>query len=303
MRDMSLFAQEPDLVGESPFWEPRERALYWIDIGKRKIKRRRLNGPIETWPVHSDPGCIAPREGGGLVVGLRDGIYLAAAWGAPLERATSLSYDCAKARANDGKAGPDGRFWVGTMYEPRDQPAASLYSIDFRNPYNPKVQLQAGEATVGNGLAWSPDSRTVYWADTKSHTIWAWDWDSDSNTMRKRRVFHKFAPKPSNWIPGHRGYAGRPDGAAVDVAGNYWCAMFEGARLSKISPSGELLEEIRLPVLCPTMLCFGGDDLKTIFVTSARPVSSSALLEPSIAGHILSFRTTVPGRPVDRVRG
>lgn len=297
----------PDQLGESPFWHPDERMLYWVDIPALQIRRADpAIGSVESWTMPTEPGCIAPVRGGGLVVGLRDGVYRAASWGAPLTLVARLNHDPKTTRLNDGKADPVGRFWAGTMYEPRDARKAELYSIDLRQSNGrggkPVVQLKAGNAVIGNGLAWSPDAATLYWADTTNHVIHAWDWDAQDNAMSRQRVFQQFSAKPAGWQPGQPGYGGRPDGAAVDAEGNYWCAMFEGGRLLKFAPAGQLLAEIPLPVRCPTMPCFGDDDLKTLYVTSASHGRSAEELRAlPQSGCVLAMRVEVPGLPVNFV--
>jgi sugar lactone lactonase YvrE len=293
----------PDELGESPFWHPQERTLYWVDIAGRQLRRMDAQGAVQSWPMPSEPGCIAPAAGGGLMIGLRDGVYRARSWGGPLACVVHFGYDTSTTRINDGKADPSGRFWVGTMYEPRDARKAELYSIDLRGPGpEPIVELKAHNAVIANGLAWSPDAKVVYWADTTHHVVHAWDWDADSNAMQAHRIFQQFPGKPGNWQPGQPGYGGRPDGAAVDSQGNYWVAMFEGQRLLQIAPSGELLEELPLPVRCPTMPCFGGDDLRTLYVTSARHGRPPAELEAlPQSGCVLSARVDIPGLPVNFV--
>jgi sugar lactone lactonase YvrE len=294
---------QPNEVGESPFWHPQERMLYWVDIPARQVRRADpAQGDVESWTMPSEPGCVAPVAGGGLVIGLRDGVYRARSWGGPLALVVRFGHDSATTRSNDGKADPAGRFWVGTMYEPRDARRAELYSVDLRGGGEPIVELKAHNAVVGNGLAWSPDAKTVYWADTRHHVIHAWTWDMQSNAMQAHRVFQQFAAKPAGWQPGEPGYGGRPDGASVDSQGNYWVAMFEGQRLLQLAPSGELLGEIALPARCPTMPCFGGDDLKTLYVTTARHQRPPAELEAlPQSGCVLSMRVDVPGLPVNFV--
>jgi sugar lactone lactonase YvrE len=299
------FVDQADLLGESPFWHPREQRLYWVDIDGRQLRRCGAGGGTpQSWAMPQEPGCIAPAASGGLVIALRDGIYRASDWGAELRLLARFSHDPATTRFNDGKADPLGRFWAGTMYEPRDASKGELYSVDCR-PGNgeqgrPLVQLKAVNNIIANGLAWSPDGRTLYWANTTRHVVHAWEWDGASNALRRHRVFHQFAPKPAGWRPGEPGYGGRPDGAAVDLEGNYWVAMFEGQRLVKLSPAGELLQEIPLPVRCPTMPCFGGEDLRTLFVTSAshkRPADELAALP--LSGRVIAMRVEVPGLPVN----
>lgn len=298
---------QPDELGESPFWHPGERLLYWVDIQARQIRRTDPTvGALESWEMPSEPGCIAPLRGGGLVMALRDGVYRASSWGGTLTPVVRFNHDVATTRFNDGKADPVGRFWAGTMYEPRDARKAELYSIDLResngNGGRPLVQLKAQNAVISNGLAWSPDASTLYWADTPNHVIHAWDWEPEGNEMSHHRVFQQFPGKPALWQPGQPGYGGRPDGAAVDVEGNYWCAMFEGGRLLKFAPTGRLLAEFPLPVRCPTMPCFGDADLKTLYVTSARykrPADELKALPQS--GCVIAMRVEVPGLPVNFV--
>jgi sugar lactone lactonase YvrE len=307
MSNWRVVTRVPDVLGESPFWHPIERALYWIDIPARQLRRMDPGGMAESWEMPSEPGCIAPVETGGLMIALRDGIYFAASWGGTLEPVVRFNFDTSTTRFNDGKADPEGRFWAGTIYEPKDARKAELYSVDLR-PENgsqgvPVVQLKAQNATTANGLAWSPDARTVYWADTPSHAIYAWDWEPQTNAMLHHRVFHQFAPKPTGWKPGQPGYGGRPDGAAVDSQGHYWCSMFEGQRVVRLSPQGEVACEIELPARCPTMPCFGDDDLRTLYVTTAREKRPADELGAfPLSGHVFAMTVDVQGLPVNFVR-
>jgi sugar lactone lactonase YvrE len=307
MSTWDIVVARPDQLGESPFWHPHERRLYWVDIQARQVRRLDpAQGEVESWSMPSEPGCIAPDNQGGLVMGLRDGIYRGRSWGGPIECVVRMTHDTRTTRCNDGKADPVGRFWVGTMYEPRDARKAELHSIDLRaangNAGRPLVQLKAGNGVIANGLAWSPDARTVYWADTAHHVIHAWDWEAQANAMRHHRIFKEFPAKPAGWRPGQAGYGGRPDGAAVDCLGNYWCAMYEGGRVLQISPAGEVLAELAVPVLCPTMPCFGGEDLKTLYVTTARHSrTADELKRQPQAGCLFATRVDVAGLPVNFV--
>jgi sugar lactone lactonase YvrE len=290
----------PCEVGESPFWHPQEQSFYWVDISGKALHRCNVfMGTVESWrmaePHALEPGCIAPAAGGGLVIALRDGIYLARSWGGALESLAPATHDTATTRFNDGKCDPLGRFWAGTIYEPRDAQQAALFCLQGGT-----LARMAGGGTVGNGLAWSPDGKTLYWSDTTAHVIRAWDWDSAGNVMSRPRVFTQFPSKPAGWQPGDPGYGGRPDGAAVDSQGNYWVAMFEGARVLKLSPAGDLLAEIATPMRCPTMVCFGGDDLQTLYLTSASHGRPAAELQAMpLSGAVLSRRVDVPGLPVN----
>jgi sugar lactone lactonase YvrE len=152
--------------------------------------------------------------------------------------------------------------------------------------------------TVVNGLAWSPNGRTMHWSDTKAHTIYAADYDPPSGTLSRKRVFASFPVKE----PGQtlQAYGGRPDGAAMDSQGCYWVAMFEGQRLLRLSPEGEVIREVELPVRCPTMPCFGGPDLKTLYITTSRANrAATELIEQPYAGCVLALDVDVAGLPVN----
>ena len=292
-------------LGESPFWHPDEQRLYWVDIPGRQIHRADPSGGgVESWSMPSEPGCIAPaRSQGvntGLVIALRDGMYRARQWGGALALLAPALHDPRTSRFNDGKADPLGRFWAGTIYEPRDAAKAQLFSLDCRDGRAPALELKAANATTANGLAWSPDASTLYWTDTPTHTIRAWNWDGERNSLSHERVFKQWPGKPTGWQPGMAGYGGRPDGAAVDVQGNYYVAMYEGGRLLKLSPTGEVLAEFSVPAPCPTMPCFGGPDLKTIYLTTGRAGRpASELLRWPDSGCVFSMRVDVAGLPVN----
>ncbi len=282
---------EPAVLGESPMWHPIEQVLYYCDIPGRRLHRLDpATGATRRWDFPVEPACCAPLLGGGLLLGMRDGIWRFDPETSGRARQAAPPYDVATERFNDGKCDPQGRFWVGTIHEPR-QPHAALYRWQ-----RGALDRMAGDITVSNGLAWSPDGRTMYWSDTKAHRIRAFDFDPADGSLSRERVFMDFPVKQ----PGQdlSTYGGRPDGAAVDSEGCYWSAMFEGQRLLRISPEGRVLREIRLPVRCPTMPCFGGADLRTLFITTARENRPEAeLAEQPWAGCVLQLRVDVPGLP------
>lgn len=286
----SAVTAQADMLGESPFWHPQEKTLYWVDIPGKSVRRLLAEGQVESWAMPSEPGCIAPARRGGLVIALRDGVYRAPSWGGALTLLASVDHDTATTRFNDGKCDRLGRFWPGSMYEPRDQRLGNLYCLDMRGGGAPKLQLMLKDNIIANGLAWSPDGKTMYWANAADQVVHAWDWDAQANRLSAQRVFIRF-DDPA---------LGRPDGATVDSQGNYWIAMFEGGQLLQFSPSGKLLASLPIPVQCPTMPCLGGEDLRTLYVTSAshkRPAQELAR-QPQ-AGCVFSMRVDVAGLPVD----
>ena len=285
------------LLGESPLWHPDEQALYWCDIAGHALHRLDpATGNSQQWDFDTDVACCAPTYGGGLLLALRSGfLHFDPATG-QRRLIAAPAYDPGNERYNDGKADAAGRFWCGTVYEPRKPALAALYCLE-----DGQVTRKADGVTVSNGLAWSPDNRTMYWADTTTHTVFAFDFDVVTGSISKRRVFAQFTPRaPDQAIETYRG---RPDGATVDSQGNYWVAMYEGQRLLQLAPEGKLLQDLPLPVRCPTMPCFGGADLKTLYITSAsqkRPADE--LAQQPWAGCVLAMRVQVPGLPANFVR-
>jgi sugar lactone lactonase YvrE len=293
----ALHGVAPDQLGESPLWHPGEGVLYWCDIPGRRLHRFDPRGDRHRqWDLDAEPGCVVPRTDGTLLVPCRDGLWRFDPAKGRRELVCEPPYDPASERFNDGKADPQGRLWVGTLDDLK-QSRGALY----RWGEDGFARVLDG-VTTSNGLAWSPDGRTMYWSDTPTHEVQAFDVDVASGELGSRRPSARFEPRdPAE--PLER-YGGRPDGAAVDTEGAYWVAMYEGARLMRLAPSGEVLREVALPVRCPTMPCFGGPDLRTLDVTTAsakRPADE--LARTPLAGCVLRLRVEVPGLPVNFVQG
>lgn len=298
MTVFSALPVPPSLLGESPFWHPDEAALYWCDIPGMKLNRWHPGSAAhQSWSFDTEACCVAPLPGGRLLLALRDGLFRFDPQTDERERLSPPPYDPRHERFNDGKADPQGRLWVGTIYEPRTTAAAALYRWDGK-----KLQRMAGDVTVSNGLAFSPDGGTLYWADTPSHRVMAYEFNAAEGTLGSHRVLAQFAIKETGQDLSL--YGGRPDGAAVDAEGAYWCAMFEGQRLLRIAPDGVVLQSLPLPVRCPTMPCFGGPDLRTLYVTTSREKRpAEELAAQPLAGCVLHTRVDVPGLPVNFARG
>lgn len=196
-------------------------------------------------------------------------------------------YDSASTRFNDGRCDAAGRLWVGTLYDPRDNPSGSLYCIE-----RGVIRDASKPVTVSNGVAFRTDNRTLYHADTTAHRIMAYEFDLATGQLGRSRLVKQFSPDKTS-----SNYGGRPDGAAVDCEDAYWCAMYEGGRLLRLSPTGEILQEVSLPVRCPTMIAFGGEDMRTLFITTARNNRSVAELEDyPLSGCVLMLHVDVAGR-------
>jgi sugar lactone lactonase YvrE len=285
------------LLGESPVWHPDDSALWWCDIPGRRLNRwHEASGEHRHWDFDCEPACIAPLAGGEWLLAMRDGLWRFEPASGRRTQLAAPPYDPAHERFNDGRADALGRFWVGTLYEPRDRAAAALYRFDARG-----LERMAGDVTVSNGLAFSADGRTMIWADTKAHSVMAFDLDLAEGSLSGRRELHRFTPREAD-APLER-YGGRPDGAAMDAEGCLWLAMFEGQRLVRLAADGTLLAELPLPVRCPTMPCFGGADLRTLYMTTARERRPAGeIAAQPWAGCVLRLRVDVPGLPVNFAR-
>lgn len=272
-------------LGECPVWAGDEGVLYWVDIEAPSLNRYDpASGDNTAYPLPEHIGCIGRRREGGFIAGLRSGLWLLDDQAQPLECLARPVSDTTVSRFNDGRVDPWGRFWAGTIHEPRDRPLAALFRVDA----DLSCRRLAGEVLVSNGVAFSPDRRWAYHSDTPNHVIYRYPLDPQSGEiLGPREVFHRF-PFGN----------GRPDGAAVDSQGYYWSALFEGGRVVRLSPEGELVAEYPIPARCPTMCAFGGEDLKTLYVTSARhgrPADELAAYPES--GDVFAMCVDVAGRP------
>jgi sugar lactone lactonase YvrE len=262
-------------LGESPVWCPQRELLLFVDIsGRRLLKFNPAARALESCAIEEDIGCVAPSKGGGFVAGLRSGIWLLNEQGEKQRMLAANPEDSQVSRFNDGRIDCAGRFLAGTLDEEKASRAA-LYRYDRRG----LIRL-TDELITSNGLAFSPDGRTLYHSDTPRFVVNRYDYDASSGAAENRRVFVELKPTASD--------RGRPDGAAVDAQGCYWTALYEGGRVQRYDPEGRLMSEHGVPVRNPTMPAFGGLGLKTLFVTTARDAAGSG-------GGLYAAEVDVPG--------
>lgn len=281
MVDLLLDAQA--LLGESPRWHAPEARLYWVDIDAHRIHRTDpATGATESMQLDQPVGCVAPRAGGGLVMGLKDGCALIDAWGEdPRAFGPAVLAGIAEQRFNDGCVDAAGRFWVGSVTRDKSNPGAMLFRLDPDGALTPML----GGLLTSNGAAFSPDGRTFYHADTPTHALHAYAVDPATGALGDGRLFHQFEQGK-----------GRPDGGTADAEGCYWSALWDGWRVVRLSPAGEILQTVEMPVQRPSMIALGGADLCTAFVTSAgKDLSDDARAAQPHAGGLFTFRVDVPG--------
>ena len=263
-------------LAESPVWLAEQKVLAFVDITGQRIHRfDPVSGAHRIDAVDEDIGCLAPAKGGGFVAGLRSGLWLLDDSGKKVREVAVNPENPATNRFNDGKADPVGRYFAGTMDAPKAGGTAGLYRFDRRG-----VLRIADGILTSNGLAFSPDGKTLYYSDTPRFVIWALDYDPATGEATNRREFVRIQPTDDD--------RGRPDGAAMDAEGGYWSAMYEGARVHRYSSTGELLGRYPLPARKVTMPAFGGEGLGTLFVTSAADEGKEGgglyACEPGVAG-------------------
>ena len=246
-------------LGECALWSVTDRALWWVDINAPSLNRfDPATGQNRAIVLPESIGCFAfrPRDGG-FVLAMRDGIWFADAEGRPTRRIVEAPFAPAHHRFNDGRCDRQGRFYAGTINEARDRPTAALYRLDADLSFTKVIDGM----TTSNGLAWSPDGRTMYHADTPTRIVQAFDYDTTTGTPGNARLFARWTAEGD-----------RPDGATVDSEGYVWNAGVYVGKLFRYAPDGSVDRVIDMPVKKVTSVMFGGPNLDILYVTSmAKP--------------------------------
>jgi len=269
-------------LAECPTWSAREQVLWCVDILAPAIHRfDPRSGALESFPQQEEVGCIGLREQGGVIAALRSGVWLLDEQGRPQRKIADNPGEAAKSRFNDGRVDPWGNFWCGSLWEPQDKNGALLCRV------TPSLELEvkARDIKISNGVAFSPDRRWMYHSDTPNEVLYRYPLD-EKGEPGEREIFRQFDAA-----------GGLPDGAAVDSEGFYWSAQFDGGRIVRIDPvSAQIVDEIALPVRWPTMVAFGGPDLKTLYITSSREDrTEEELARYPQSGDILAVEVEVAG--------
>jgi sugar lactone lactonase YvrE len=247
-------------LGESPAWAAREGALYWVDIPEKRLLRLHQNR-VETWELPEMCSAVVPRASGGVVLTLEQRVV---SFDPNTGKLETLCHPDANPqnRSNDARCDALGRLWLGTMQNNFDangngqeitQRSGSLFRIQ---PDSSTLEMLLNIG-IANGLAWSPDAKTMYFADSMSTQIDAFDFDLELGLISNRRLFANFD-------------RGVPDGSSVDVEGFLWNARWGGSCLARFDPNGKVDRVVKLPVTQPSSCTFGGQNLEILYVTSAR---------------------------------
>ena len=253
MAHIEQVAKIQNQLGEAPMWSPAEQAVYWVDISEKQVLRyQTASGKLDKWQMDTPISSIGLRAKGGLIVTTEKHFAFFNPQDGSLQQLSAVEEGKPGARMNDGKVDRQGRFWAGTMTNAAEK-TSTLYRLDA----DLSVHEMEHNIMVSNGPAWSPDGRTMFFADTRLWEIYAYDFDPASGAIANKRVF---AHLPED--------QGKPDGLTVDSEGCVWNAVNHGWRLARFDPLGTLMEEVKLPAEHPTSVIFGGANLDEMYVTT-----------------------------------
>jgi L-arabinonolactonase len=260
MTEITLAFDAGNYLGETPIWSPEEQALWWVNCEQPPELHRWFpeSGRHDVWPMPSRIGGFVHKPDGNALVALADGLYdFDVANGGLALRVKADLPD--KIKLHECHCDRQGRFWIGAYdhHFPEDRSAAGgfFYRLDG-DTLTPVIDRIA----VANGLAFSPDGRTMYAASSPARKIEAFDLDPETGALSNRRTFCALEPD----------YKGHIDGATVDAEGGYWLALVGVGELRRYTPDGKLDRTIRTPCSNPTKPGFGGPDMATLYVTSTK---------------------------------
>lgn len=294
MTEITCVVDSKSLLGESTYWDPKAKVLWWIDIWGPTIHRYDpATGRDDTWIAAEYLGCLAVRASGGLVLTMTSGFFFFDPDHGTFEPIIDPEADMPDTRFNDGKTDGQGRFWSGSMFEAEGKPPAKIAAL-YRLDTDLTAHCMVEGIGCSNGLAWSPDSRTMYYTDSHTNLVWAWDFEPESGDIANRRVYLDLTAE---------GYI--VDGATVDEVGNYWLTVPFKGKVQAYDPKGKLVTSIDMPTDLPTCCEFGGENLDTLYVTSATLRRSPDALkdQPQAGGLFAITGLGVRGLPLVPFRG
>jgi sugar lactone lactonase YvrE len=280
--EVSVVLRASAQIGEGPVWDARTQRLYWVDIvGQQLHVFNPADGTNTTYTCPDIVTSVSPRAAGGVLLTLRRSFVLFDEATGRFDTIAEVEPDMPGNRFNDGKTDRRGRHWAGTMGDVDwNHPIGNLYRF---GPDRRPVRV-AEHIRCSNGIAWSPDDRTMYFCESFAYVIHAYDFDAVTGSIENRRTFATVDP------------ASFPDGITVDADGFLWCAQPVFGRLVRYDPAGKIERIIELPVSRGTSLMFGGPDLATLYITTMRTtLDEQQLAEEPLAGSLLAITPAVKG--------
>jgi len=273
-------------LGEGVLWDAPEQRVWFVDIKGHRIHRCSHDGvERDSWNAPGQVSFIVPAVDGGMVCSLEDGLYRFDDADGSFTPLAKVEAEETGNRFNDGHVDAAGHLWFGSMHDAEEAPSGALYRFD-----GARVQQMDDGYVITNGPALSPDGATLYHTDTLQKRIYAFDRAPDGSLSNKR-AFVEIAD------------GGYPDGMAVDSTGHLWVATFGGWRIDRFDAAGVKVGEVRFPCANVTKLAFGGEDLRTVYATTARKgLSEQELADQPLAGGLFTFRAETPGLPQHLLR-
>ena len=273
-------------LAEGPCWLADRQRLLWVDIMAGHVHLLDpATGEDRTVEVGQPVGAATPADDGRLALAVRDGFALLDLDSGRVESIADVERDVAGNRMNEGKCDSAGRFWAGTMAMDGRRGAGALYRLDHRR----HVERMLDGVGISNGLGWSADDRLMYYIDTREDRVDVFDFDPGAGTIANRRQFAVIDG------PGH------PDGMAVDVEGGVWVALWGGGRIVRFRPDGTIAGDVAVPAAQTSSCCFGGPDLRDLYITTAWQHVPPERREPH-AGSLFHCRPGVAGQPARAYR-
>jgi len=271
-------------LGEGPVWDAARGCVWFVDIKGRQLHRHDpATGRNESWTTPDQTGFALPADDGSLICGVKGGLHRFTPVDGRFERILPVEEDRPGNRLNDGFVDPEGGLWFGSMDDAEAARSGALYRW-FRGV----LERHDDDHGITNGPALGPDGRTLYHHDTADRTIFAYD--HEAGRLSNRRVFA---------VP----ETGYPDGPAVDAAGTLWVGLFHGGGVARFAPDGTQLETLVFPVPTVTKIAFGGEDLRTVYATTAwKGLSPEARAAHPTAGGLFRFRVETPGLTPNRIK-
>ncbi|WP_028600863.1 SMP-30/gluconolactonase/LRE family protein [Ottowia thiooxydans] len=282
MSEVHVVVESGDKLGEVPLWSPLHKLLFWIDVRKPALYAYKPGpGAVRTYSLPELVGSFCETSQGRILLALKSGLYFLDLTSGQLQSWFDPEPSLPNNRLNDGKCDRQGRFWVGSMNDGDRIPTGTLYSVTTDG----KARGHFSGITVPNSLAWSPDGKKMYFADTPTKRIVVYDFDVEDGVLHNARTFLDMV-----------GHIGRPDGATVDAQGCLWSAEIHAGRVARYTPDGRLDKAVQLPVTSVTSCAFGGDRLDTLFITTAtQGMSDQARQEQPLAGALFAVNVGVQG--------
>ena len=277
-----LFLPAGANLGEGPMWDERSGKLYWVDIWGEKLHRSDpVTGADEVFEVGQPVGTVVLGESGAIYLAVQHGFVRFDLDSGALDPIADPEAHLPGNRFNDGKCDPAGRFWAGTMGLKPAFEVGALYRLDPDR----RTHKMVSNVTVSNGIAWSADKRSMYYIDSGPHTVSQFDYDNDSGAITQRRTLIQV---PTGM--------GAPDGMALDVEGKLWIAHYGGSCVRRWDPdTGQVLDTISVPTARVTACAFGGPQMDTLFITTAKDDQRDPASDPN-AGHLFTAHPGTRGQ-------